>query len=474
MAAAQFPADSICLAAPDGFNQNWLAIMVSMGTFAILTIALLTSIFDARLEARSQILALSQATAEERQTLLTRERAARTQAEHLSALKDEFLATLSHELRTPLNSILGWAQILRRGIKDEATLNKGLDTIERNARAQAQLIDDLLDMSRIISGKIRLDMQPIDPFTFVEAALETIQPAAITKNISLEKRLDPATGPISGDVNRLQQIMWNLLSNAVKFTPSGGIVRITLEKRAGNIEINVTDSGVGIDPDFLPEVFDRFRQADASTTRKYGGLGLGLSIVKNLVELHGGTVKANSPGVGQGATFRVVLPLMEKSVVSLTGNFSRSDSAAATSTDFVPVDLAGISILAVDDEADSLELIAQILMVCNATVYSATSALDALARFSEKKPDIVISDIGMPDMDGYDFIGQLRKSEAVTGRQTPVIALSAFTRSEDRQRALNAGFDDYMHKPVEPSSLVKRVADMARSAKQTMPAVKVI
>jgi signal transduction histidine kinase len=411
MAAARFPVGSVCTAATAGVSQNALAVLVILATLGLLTVALLISIFDTRLESNALSLAASQATAAERQSLLQRERQARNEAENISAMKDEFLATLSHELRTPLNAILGWAEMLRRGVKDEATLRRGLETIERNARAQAQLIEDLLDMSRIVSGKVRLEVQAIDPLSFVEAALETVRPAALAKHIELVRSLAHDSGLITGDANRLQQVMWNLLSNAVKFTPAGGTVRVSLERSGAQVAIQVRDSGIGIEPDFLPFVFDRFRQADASITRRHGGLGLGLSIARQLVELQGGTIEVDSPGVGQGATFTVRLPLRRAAPAADSApGWSATPSAAALAPD--PAGLAGIKVLVVDDAADSLELTSEILKGCGATIFVADSAAVALDMLEQERPHVLISDIGMPDIDGFELLRRLRRRNA--------------------------------------------------------------
>jgi signal transduction histidine kinase/CheY-like chemotaxis protein len=466
MAAAHFPEGSICMAATGGFSQDALALAVTIATLGILTIAMLASVFDARLESRTEILAMSQATSAERQVLLTRERAARDEAERMSALKDEFLATLSHELRTPLNSVLGWAQILRTGFRDEATLQKGLDTIERNARAQAQLIDDLLDMSRIISGKIRIEMRQIAPSAFIDAALETVSPAAIAKNIHIEKSIDPGIGLISGDPNRLQQVLWNLLSNAVKFTPENGKIHVGAKKAGKHVEISVADSGAGISADFLPYVFERFRQEDASTTRRYGGLGLGLSIVKHLVELHGGSIHASSHGEGKGAIFSLSLPIFaanaqkDHDVPASTpaGVMAQTEQAKRVH------DLSGINVLVIDDETDALHLVKEILARCGATVCAIDNPHQALKRFELEMPDIIVSDIGMPGMDGYELIRHIRALDAANGGLVPAIALTAFARADDRKRAIEAGFTKYMSKPVEPEELIANIAALSLSS----------
>jgi signal transduction histidine kinase/CheY-like chemotaxis protein len=449
------------MAAGNGFDQDELALMVSFASFGVLTVALLTSVFDARLESRSQVIASSQAIAEERQVLVLRERAARTQAERMSAVKDEFLATLSHELRTPLNAILGWAQILRSGARDEATLVKGLETIERNARAQAQLIEDLLDMSQIISGKVRLDVRPVDPAIFIDAALETVRPAAMAKNIRLQTTLDPRPGQIAGDPNRLQQIMWNLLSNAVKFTPNGGHIHVSLDRTATGIVIRVTDSGIGIQPEFLPYVFDRFRQADASTTRRYGGLGLGLSIVKQLVELQGGTVAVASQGGGSGAIFTLDFPLHNPNAAVARQHSGPGPYRPSIGSDFTRARLSGIKVLVIDDDADALDLMEWILTECGATICRAGNAVEALWLAERERPDIVVSDIGMPDVDGFELIRRIRALGEARGGTVPTLALTAFTRAEDQQRALQAGFNLYMTKPVEPSTFAANIAKMA-------------
>jgi PAS domain S-box-containing protein len=403
----------------------------------------------------------AQRAAEERKMLLESERAARTAAERMSDVKDEFLATLSHELRTPLNAILGWSQVLRTGSKTEADFIKGLETIERNARMQTQLIEDLLDMSRITSGKIRLDIQTVHPLGFIEAAMETVRPAADAKGIKLERMLDPAAGPIAGDPGRLQQVVWNLVSNAIKFTPRDGRVQILLERVNSLIEISVADTGVGINPEFIPHLFERFRQGDASTTRRYGGLGLGLSIVKNLVELHGGIVKVESPGEGRGTTVTVRLPLSAVHRPTETAERLHPNTPSASATSFVAAELAGLKVLVVDDQSDARDLIKRVLEDCGAAVLTAGSAADALALVEANRPDVLITDIGMPDADGFELLRRVRALGAQRGGRVPAIALTAFARSEDRTRALRAGFLVHVSKPVDPSELVATVASVA-------------
>jgi PAS domain S-box-containing protein len=403
---------------------------------------------------------------QERQQLLERERAARLGAERASFMKDEFLATLSHELRTPLNAILGYAQLLGVGQPGANELAEGLQIIERNARTQTRIIDDLLDMSRIISGKVRLDVQRLDLAAVVNAAIDTQRPAAEAKNIRLTAVLDPLVGPVRGDPARLQQVAWNLLSNAIKFTPKGGKVEVALERVNSHVEIIVSDTGEGISPEFLPQVFDRFRQAESATTRRHGGLGIGLSIVKQLVELHGGSVRAKSRGLGQGATFVVLLPLSVTHEDEADGKreHPRTPTASASSSadSGDNINLHGIRVLVVDDEPDARHLVARILQLRGAEVASAASMDEALEEIRRQPPQVLISDLGMPDHDGYDLIRAVRALPAADpGRNVPAIALTAFARSEDRRRALLAGFQSHIAKPVEPAELLAVVASVA-------------
>ncbi len=400
----------------------------------------------------------------ERETLLERERAARGEAERMSSLKDEFLATLSHELRTPLSAILGWSQVLRLRRMSAEELEQGLQAIERNARVQIRLIEDLLDMSRITSGKLGLDVQPVDPATIIEAAIETVRPAAEAKGIRLHTVLDPAAGPVSGDPNRLQQVVWNLLSNAIKFTGRGGHIQIALERVNSYVEISIADTGIGIDSGFLPHVFERFRQADASSTRQFSGLGLGLSIVKHLVELHGGLVRASSQGQGKGATFAVLLPLTIIHDSRHGEDRVHPKAERAVSLDFTRTDLTGLKILVVDDEADARELIRRVLEECRAEVLVAATAEAALDCIRHDRPDVLVSDVGMPDVDGYELLKRVRALGPSGGGRLPAIALTAFARSEDRTRALRAGFLVHVSKPVEPSELVATVASVSGRA----------
>ena len=403
----------------------------------------------------------AQRGAEERERLLESERSARDLAERMSALKDDFLATLSHELRTPLSAIMGWIHILRRGVKNPDDVQKGLDTIERNSRAQVQLIDDLLDMNRIASGKVRLDIQPVEPIQFIDAALETVRPAAEGKGVRIERLLDPSVGPIPGDPGRLQQVMTNLLSNSIKFTPRGGKVQVLLERVGSQLEITVVDTGIGIQSAFVDHVFERFRQADASSTRKYGGLGLGLSIVKSLVELHGGTVRAASDGEGLGARFSVHLPVpLARSYGAGYGQRHPGDRGQLAAP-FHPPDLSGLTVLVVDDDPDGRELARRLLSECAAKVLVAGSAAEALALLESNRPDVLVSDIGMPEVDGFELLRRLRAMDQERGGRLPAIALTALARSQDRTRALHAGFVAHLSKPVEPPELLATVASAA-------------
>ena len=406
----------------------------------------------------------AQQAAEERKVLLESEREARAEAERSSQMKDEFLATLSHELRTPLSAILGWAQVLRRGGKDEADRQRGLQTIERNARAQAQLIEDLLDMSRITSGKVLLDIQNLSPAGFLDAAIETVRPAADAKNIRLEKHYDADPGTIAGDPARLQQVVWNLLSNAIKFTPRDGQVTVELARRGDSVVITVRDTGAGIKPEFITHVFERFRQADASMTRRHGGLGLGLSIVKHLIEQHGGTVRAESAGEGLGSSFSIELPLSKAAPPTRRSRAGLVGAPSPATPELTLRDLGGVSVLVVDDDRDARELIARILTDCHARVRIAASAREAFDALRADLPDLLISDLGMPEVDGFELLSWVRSLGRDRGGLLPAVALTAFARSEDRLRALEAGFNSHISKPVEPSELIAAVASLVRPA----------
>lgn len=394
---------------------------------------------------------------EEKKQLLENERIARSDAERANRMKDEFLATLSHELRTPLNAILGWSQLILQGTMSMKDIQRGLETIERNARAQNKLIEDLLEMSSIISGKVRLDVQRLDLAAIAEVAVESVAPAAEAKGIRIRKIIDPGAGLVSGDHNRLQQIVWNLLSNAVKFTPKGGTVEVIVERVASHLEATVRDSGAGIKPEFLVYVFDRFRQADSSLTRNHGGLGLGLAIVKQLVGLHGGTVRAESEGEGKGASFIVSLPL-----APINDSHDRQSLAAPPHSALQNgyISLPGVKILVIDDEPDARELINEVLTQCEAEVITAGSAMEGLQILKSQRPDVMISDIGMPETDGYQFIRAVRSLPATHGGKTPAIALSAFAHSEDRTKAMIAGYQIHLSKPVESQELIASIGNL--------------
>ncbi|BAZ26501.1 PAS/PAC sensor hybrid histidine kinase [Kalymmatonema gypsitolerans NIES-4073] len=399
----------------------------------------------------------------ERDRLLVAEQKARATAEAANRIKDEFLAVLSHELRSPLNAMLGWLTLLRTRKFDEAATARALETVERNARAQAQLVEDLLDVSRIIQGKLRLNVRAVDLLSVIEAAIDTVHPAALAKNIQLQPVLDPAAGPVFGDSDRLQQIVWNLLSNAVKFTPKGGRVQIRLERVHSHVEIIVADTGKGISPEFLPYVFERFRQADSSITRSFGGLGLGLSIVRNLVDLHGGSVHVESPGEGQGTTFTVKLPISPVSIKIEEPERVHPTVGGSLAFDCTPR-LDGLRILVVDDEVDARELLIQILVECGAEVVAVATADEVIVALEEQTSDsrfdILISDIGMPEQDGYVLVRRVRTLDSNQGGRIPAVALTAYARAEDRKAALLAGFQSHVAKPVEPGELIAVIANL--------------
>jgi len=390
-------------------------------------------------------------------SLLESERAARGDAEQANRLKDEFLSTVSHELRTPLHAILGYAQLLLQGKIEEDGVGEGLTVIERNAKLQAQIIEDLLDMSRIISGKVRLDVAAVDLVQVIEAAVATVKPAADAKGIRIQLVLDPRSSAVFGDSGRLQQVVWNLLTNAIKFTPKGGRVQVMLKRVNSHAEICVADNGQGIAPEILPYVFDRFRQGDATTTRQHGGLGLGLSIVKHLIELHGGTVSASSAGSSQGALFVVNLPIQPVHSFDPDPNSPR---AMPQNVGSPPLSLEGVRVLVIDDEADSRNLLKRLLEQYDARVTLASSAEEALKLFGSERPDVILSDIGMPGRDGYDLIRDIRALRDAEGGNVPAAALTALARVEDRKRAMLAGFQGHITKPVDPGELVAVVATL--------------
>ena len=395
----------------------------------------------------------------EREQLLTATEAAKAEAEAANRMKDDFLATLSHELRTPLNAIVGWAKILRSGKVDAEDVEEGLSAIDRNSQAQSQIIEDLLDISRIVSGNLRLDVQRLNLSDILDAALASVLPAANAKEIRVHKVLDSLVGPVTGDPARLQQVVWNLLTNAVKFTPKGGTVQVLLERVNSHVEISVIDSGIGIKPEFLPQVFDRFRQADGSTTRLHAGLGLGLAIAKHLVEMHGGSIRAKSPGEGQGATFTLTLPITVVHPDQPDRVKVRPKESGAIDNVCQDSALAGLKVLVVDDEPDARQLLRRALADCQAEVAIASSAAEALALIEKFQPDVIVCDIGMPEQDGYDLIHRVRANPAT--KDIPAAALTAFARPEDRKRSLLAGFQTHVAKPVDPAELTAVVASLA-------------
>jgi PAS domain S-box-containing protein len=385
-------------------------------------------------------------------------------AQAANRMKDEFLAVLSHELRTPLNAIVGYSRLLRGGFLSPDKAARGLETLERNATWLTQIVEDVLDVSRIVTGKIRLDVQPVELPLIIDNAVATIQPAADAKRVRLQTLVDPRVSPVSGDPGRLQQVVWNLVSNAVKFTPKNGRVQVRLERVNSHLEIVVSDTGIGISPEFLPHVFERFRQAEAATTRKTGGLGLGLAIVRHIVEMHGGTVEATSAGEGQGATFRVRLPLMI--VHPEAAPTSREHPATERREPLATLSgLEHIRVLAVDDEEDALTLLRVVLEAAGANVTTVSSPMIALAQIAEVKPHVLVIDLGMPEMDGFELIRRIRNSGDPAVRNVPAAALTAFARSEDRTRALRSGFEIHLSKPVDPGELVASVATLARRAR---------
>jgi PAS domain S-box-containing protein len=383
------------------------------------------------------------------------------EARDANRMKDEFLAVLSHELRTPLNAIVGYARLLRGGILAGDKATRALETLERNASLLTQIVEDVLDVSRIVAGKIRLDVQPVELPLVIDNAAATVQPAADAKGVRVQTIVDPRVGPVSGDPDRLQQVVWNLLSNAVKFTPKGGRVQVRVERVNSHVEIVVSDTGIGIPLDFLPYVFERFRQAEAGTTRKTGGLGLGLAIVRHIVEMHGGTVQASSDGEGAGATFRVRLPLM---IIHPQGLDARREHPRSERT-AAPVelgDLNGARIVGIDDDADALTLLRVVLEAAGADVTTVSAPRDAIERIEDVKPHVIVVDLGMPDIDGFELIRRIRASPHAHVRDVPAIALTAFARSDDRTRVLRSGFEMHLAKPVDPAELVASIATLVR------------
>jgi PAS domain S-box-containing protein len=399
---------------------------------------------------------------EARAAILAREQAARSELERANRAKDEFIATLSHELRTPLNSVLGWARLLRLGKLDGPSTARAVEAIERGATTQAQMVDDLLDVSRIVRGELRLDVRPVEMVPILEAAIDTVRPAAAARGIEIAAAFPPHGGAVAGDAGRLQQVFWNLLTNAVKFTPDGGRVEVRLGSADGRLVVRVKDTGKGIDPEFLPHVFERFRQADSSTTRVHGGMGLGLAIVRHLVEAHGGTVEGESPGPGMGATFSVSLPNVQARSRP-RAEPARALLRAAAALSPAPA-LDGLRVLIVDDDADTLEVIRQLLEHAGAAVHAANCVEDALRSLERHRPDVLVSDIGMPGQDGYSLIRRVRALPPERGGLTPAAALTAFTQTEHRQEALGAGYQLYLAKPIGPAELAAAVARLAGRA----------
>jgi PAS domain S-box-containing protein len=432
----------------------------SQGTFAALTLA--------TAESRRQYTADDFRFAEDvasRAALMVDNARAYDALRKASGLKDEFLATLSHELRTPLNAILGYARMLRAGMVTPDKLPRTYETIERNTASLARMVEDILDVSRVVSGKMRLNMQPVELPLVIHDAVATVMPGAEAKHIRLDTTIDPQVGAVSGDPDRLRQIVWNLLSNAVKFTPKGGRIQVRLERVNSSVEIVVSDTGLGIHHDFLPYIFDRFRQAESGAAREHAGLGLGLAIVRNLVELHGGTVYAASGGEGQGATFRVRLPVrivhQEWESQPERVHPRQGDPAPPVSLADLP-NLSDTHVLAVDDDPDALRLLKEILETVGATVSTATSSHAALDIIATDHPDVLVADLGMPMMDGFELIRRLRTSDVAAARQIPAAALTAYARSEDRARALKSGFEMHLAKPIDPAELIAAVKALAR------------
>jgi PAS domain S-box-containing protein len=444
--------------------RSWMIVplAVQKRTFGCLALGMLGSgrRFDETDRALAEEIGYRTAVAVDNARLFEMTQRERARVEEANRIKDEFLATVSHELRTPLNAILGWTVMLRSGPMSDEKRGRALETIERNARAQTQLIEDLLDISRIISGKLRLNVSPVQPGTLVESALETVRPAADAKGVRIEPFIDGHIGLILGDPERLQQVVWNLLSNAVKFTPKGGRVSARVVKEGTDVELSVTDTGRGIPQEFLPYVFERFRQADSSIARMHGGLGLGLAITRHLVELHGGSIEAFSPGEGLGATFTVRLPLAPVS----SGGRDRAAEIPDRSRGgelVCPEELKDLRVYVVEDEEDARELIVSVLESCGAKVSAFAQASEVLEAIRQSQPDVLVSDVGLPGESGYELIRKVRALPLEGGGGTPAVALTAYARMEDRTRALMMGFDMHVPKPIDPSELLVVVAHLA-------------
>ena len=395
---------------------------------------------------------------------LVGEQMARAEAETANRMKDEFLATVSHEIRTPLNAIIGWSHLLRTGRLDEATAARAVETIDRNAKSQAQLIEDILDVSRMITGKLRLNNEPVDIASVINAAIDSVQLAIDSKDLKLEVTLNPSARHTLGDASRLQQVVWNLLANAIKFTPSGGRIEVKVDRAGRSLQIRVSDTGQGIDADFLPFIFDRFRQADGTTTREHGGLGLGLAIVRHLVELHGGTIKVDSAGEGKGATFIINLPLAPQDCTrrrNVIGSLQAKEASQGTVTSLPSLD--DVKVLLVDDDPDTLQILSVMLAESKAGVQTAASVSEALEILEWYQPDVLVSDLAMPGEDGYSLIGKIRALAAGKLTQVPAVALTSYVRVEDRTRALSAGFNVFVPKPVEPEELITAIANLVEA-----------
>ncbi|MGA9770461.1 MAG: CHASE3 domain-containing protein [Blastocatellia bacterium] len=443
------------------------------GVLAAIMLGIFYYQFKRNISERATILEHEQAARADAETAYKAEQKARSDAEKANRLKDEFLATVSHELRTPLNAIIGWSRMLRTGKLDSESFARGLEAIDRNAKSQAQLVEDLLDTSRIISGKLRLDVRPVDFVRVIDAAIDAVRPAADARNIQIRKVLDPDAGAVSGDPERLQQVIWNLLSNAIKFTPKDGRVEVRLERINSHVEVIVSDTGKGISADFLPHVFELFRQADSTISREHTGLGLGLAIARRIVEMHGGTIRADSPGVDQGATFTVMVPLRGVRSLDASGGagLERVHPTAGYDLQFENLfSLDGLRILAVDDQSDTLEMIKAVLTQCGAEVQTVTSAGEAFEVLQDWKPDLLISDIGMPGEDGFELIGRIRALKPEEGGLIPAVALTAYARVEDRVKTLSAGYQMHVPKPVEPAELATIIASLAGRTGRTFTA----
>ena len=440
-------------------SVGFYAVLATLPVIAIIYFTYLTYLknmeaSEAHVEELSRYLRELKQSEALREQILLREQAARAEAEAANRVKDEFLSTLSHELRTPLTSIIGWTSLMRAGQVRGEVQSQALETIERNARVQSRLIDDLLDLSRIISGKLLLDTREVELASVVSDSIDVVRPAANAKGILLTYECEPGAKTISGDSARLQQVAWNLLSNAVKFTPQGGEVSVRLARDGARVRLTVSDTGQGIAPEFLPHVFDRFRQADSATTRSYGGLGLGLAIVRHLAELHGGDVQAESEGEGRGSTFSVTFPLAQVPCAC------RDEGLPAVREGVRAEGLAGVRVLVVDDELDTRKLISTVIEQSGAEVTACASAGEALEKLKTWRPHILMSDIGMPGEDGYQLIRRVRALPAERGGRTPAAALTAYARDEDRARALAAGFQLHIAKPFSPGDLIAAVADL--------------